>query len=113
MRIAFSILVAVSLVGCFASYSLGYRHGLRQSPLREERQGQVLYAIGMYRAAEATNWAKVQSFIDTQVVAFTRDYARRFGVPGGTNIFSKRFRDAMTIADRVEKKMVPVQASSE
>ncbi len=111
MRTAFVILITLCLLACLACYVVGYRAGVKQSPLREERQGQVLYALGMYQAAEATNWTKVQSFLDTQIVAFTRDYERRFGLPSGTNVFDRRFTDAKLIADRVEKKMVPVNAT--
>ena len=113
MRPPFVALIGVALIACLASYVMGYRAGIKQSPLREERQGQVIYALGMYKAAEATNWTKVQSFLDTQIVSFTRDYERRFGVPSGTNVFDKRFTDAKLIADRIEKQMVPVNATPE
>ena len=113
MRTALVILVAAVLLACFAGYVVGYRAGIKQSPLREERQGEVLYALGMYQAAEATNWTKVQSFIDIQIVAFTRDYERQFGVPSGTNVFDRRFKNAKLIADRIEKLMVPVNSTPE
>jgi hypothetical protein len=113
MRTAFVILVAVALLACLGCYVVGYRAGIEHSALRQERQGQVLYALSMYQAAEAANWTKVQSFLDTQIVAFTRDYERRFGVPSGTNVFDRRFMDAKLIADRVQKQMVPVNATSE
>ena len=113
MRIVFAIFVVSAFIACIACYFVGFRRGINESPLREERQGQVLYAVEMYHAVEVTNWGKLQSFVDTQIIAFTRDYERRFGVPSGTNIFAKRFADAKFIADQVEKKMVPVQATPE
>jgi hypothetical protein len=113
MRIAALIFVGSAVVACLACYVVGFRAGIKQSPLREERQGQVLYALAMYQAAEATNWTGVQGFLSTQIVAFTRDYERRFGLPSGTDVFARRFPDAKLIADRVEKQMVPVNATPE
>jgi hypothetical protein len=113
MRTAFVILITMALLACLACYIVGYRAGIKQSILREERQGQIIYALAMYQAAEATNWTKVKSFIDTQIVSFTRDYERPFGVPIGTNVFDRRFPDAKLIADRVEKQMVRVNAIPE
>jgi len=45
-----------------ACYVIGYRAGLQQSPLRKRAPGQVLYALGMYQAAEATNWSQDSEF---------------------------------------------------
>ena len=37
-------------------------------------------------------------------------HERHFGVPSGTNSFTKRFAEAKVIADRIEKQMVPVSS---
>jgi hypothetical protein len=76
--------------------------------LEEDQRGLVVLTLSGYKAAEATNWTKVQSLLSVEILGFTRDYERRFGVPTGTNIFVGRFAEAKVIADRVEAQMVPV-----
>jgi hypothetical protein len=100
----------IAVIACIIFYLVGYRNGSKESPLQEDRQGEVVFTLGAYKAAEATNWTKVQSFLSVEIVSFTRDYERRFGVPSGTNSFANRFAEAKTVADRVEAQMVPVSA---
>src|SRR6266567_9100851 len=111
MRIQPLILSVVGIIGCAVFYFLGYRSGTKRSLLEEDRRGLLVLTLGAYRAAEATNWTKVQSFLDVELLGFTHDYERHFGVPGGTNSFVKRFAEAKAIAGRVEKQMVPVESS--
>jgi hypothetical protein len=110
MRVAFILLFAVMLVACIICYLAGYRTGAEASPLRAEREGQIVYALGAHEALEATNMAKVRSFIDIELLSCTRDYEQRFGVPSRTNDFANRFADAKVIADKIENQMVPVSA---
>ena len=46
-----------------------------------------------------------------QVLALTRDYERRFGVPTGSNRFAQNFAEAKAIADRVEGQLVPLSSA--
>src|SRR5688572_22489617 len=106
MRTSHIILALAGLIGCVACYSVGFLAGTRESPLREEHQGNLLIALRTYQAAERTNWIKVQSTLGIQVLALTRDYERRFGVPKGTNRFVQHFAEAKALADRTESQLV-------
>jgi hypothetical protein len=107
-RLLFFALAAV--IACAVFYFVGYRNGSKESPLQEDRQGEVIMTLGAYNAAKATNWMKVQSFLSVEILSLTRDYERRFGIPRSTNNFANRFAEAKAIADRVEAQMVPVSA---
>src|SRR5438045_1860314 len=61
-------------------------------------------------SAQATNWTKVRSFINTELLGFTRDYERDFGVPNATDRFASRFARAKIVADQIEKGMVPLSS---
>ena len=100
----------VLLVACVLCYVVGYRSGSGQSPLREDREGELVYALGMYHAAETTNVTKLHSFLDIKILAYTRDYQRRFGVPPPTNRFGRDFAEAQILAARIEKRLVPIPA---
>lgn len=108
MRIRLCILVAVAVVSSVACYVIGYRSGIRQSRLEEEQRGLVIFSLAGYKAMEATNWSKIKSLLTVEILAFTRDYERRFGAPIGTNMFAMRFAEAKAISDREEKLMVPI-----
>ena len=105
-----TVIVTVLLIACVLCYVLGYHSGSKQSPLREDREGELVYALGMYHAAEATNLTKLHSFLDIKILSYTRDYERRFGVPPGTNSFAKYFAEAQILAGQIEKRLVPVSA---
>jgi hypothetical protein len=105
-----TIIVTVSLIACVLCYVLGYRSGSKQSPLRDDREGELVYALGMYRAAETTNLTKLHSFLDLKILAYIRDYERRFGVPPPTNRFGRDFAEAQALAAQIEKRLVPVSA---
>lgn len=109
MNIRSPFLALAAVIACIIFYFVGYRNGIKKSPLQEDRQGEVVFTLGAYKAAEATNWTKVQSFLSVELLSFTRDYERRFGVPNGTNTFARRFAEAKVIADRLETQMVPVR----
>lgn len=100
--------IAIVVLVVFACFIAGFRVGINKSPSRENLEGQIVFALTSYRALETTNVQKLHSCIDIQLVAYTREYERRFGVPNGTNAFDKRFAEAKEIADRVEKTLVPV-----
>jgi hypothetical protein len=110
MRIKLFILTVFAIIGCIVCYAIGFNSGVKQSHLetKNEQQTLVIVTLGGYKAAEATNWTKVQSLLSTELLAFTRDYEHRFGLSTGTNTFDRRFAEAKEIADRVEKQMVPV-----
>lgn len=105
-----AIIVMLLLVACIACYMLGYRSGSKQSPLREDREGELVYSLGMHHAAEATNLTKVHSFLNIKILAYTRDYERRFGVPSATNSFAKYFTEAQVLSSQIEKLLVPVSS---
>jgi hypothetical protein len=111
MRISYLIIAAIALVACVICYLVGFRAGTKQSPLSEGRQGDLVIALRTYQAAERTNWTKVQSTLGMQVLALTRDYERRFGVPTGTNRFVQYFAEAKAVADRVESQLVPLSSA--
>ena len=104
------VIIALALVVCVATYFVGYRAGTKKSLLEQDRRGLLVLTLGMYDAAEATNWTKVRSFIDTELLGFTRDYERQFGVPSGTDSFSSRFARAKIAADQIERRMVPLSS---
>ena len=108
MRIVYILLALAVLVACIGCYYAGYRSGAKLSPLREDREGQILYALGAYHALETTNLVKLHSFIDIQLLGNTRLYERQFGLPSGTNIVGRRLAEAKVIADQVEKQLVPL-----
>lgn len=108
MRAVVVLMLAAMLVACFSCYIAGYRAGAKVSPMRLEREGQILYSLGAYQALETTNSSKLHGFVDIELLSCTRDYERRFGIPDSTNTFGKRFADAKVIADQVEKQLVPV-----
>ena len=105
-----AIIITLLLVACIASYMLGHRSGSKQSPLREDREGELVYALGMYHAAETTNLTKLHSFLDIKILAYTRDYERRFGVPPPTNRFGRDFAEAQALAAQIERRLVPISA---
>jgi hypothetical protein len=109
MRNAYIFAVVVVLL-CAVCYALGYRSGIKQSRWEEDQRGLVVLTLGGYKAAKATNWSKVESLLTMEILGFTREYERRFGVPAGTNIFTTRFHEAKDIADHVEKELVPVSS---
>ena len=104
------VIIVIALVVCVAAYFVGYRAGTKKSLLEQDRRGLLVLTLGMYDAAEATNWTKVRSFIDTELLGFTRDYERHFGVPSGPDSFASRFARAKTAADQIEKRMVPLSS---
>ncbi|SRR5258706_16203981 len=105
------LIIVIALVVCVAFYFAGYRAGTKKSLLEQDRRGLLVLTLGMYDAAEATNWTKVRSFIDTELLGFARDYERHFGVPsGGTDQFPSRFSRARSIADQIERRMVPLRS---
>jgi hypothetical protein len=107
--IALSIFLSIfAIVACCICWKFGFRAGAANSNLQQLRQGDILIALRIYEAAENTNWAKVQSTIGMQVLALTRDYERRFGVPIVTNQFAQQFAEAQAAATRVEKQLVTV-----
>jgi hypothetical protein len=110
MRIKLFILTIIAIVGCLVCYAFGFKSGIKQSRLEEDQRGLVILTLSGYKEAEATNWIKVQSLLNVEILGFTREYERRFGVPTGTNSFVSRFAEAKTISDRVEKQMVPVES---
>ena len=64
-----------------------------------------------YRMAEATNWTKVHTAVGMQMLALTRDYERRFGIPSGTNSFAQRFPQIQTAVAQFERQLVPLSAA--
>ena len=104
----FSAVAITAMVVCFF---VGYRMGVQKSLLKEDREGLVAVTLGAYQAAEATNWTKVQSILSVELFGFTREYERHYGLPTGTNGFAKHFAEAKTIADQIEKRMVPVTSA--
>jgi hypothetical protein len=111
MRISHLIIAVIALMACVVCYLVGFRAGTKQSPLSEARQGDLVIALRTYQAAERTNWTKVQSTLGMQVLALTRDYERKFGVPTGTNRFVQYFAEAKAVADRVESQLVPLSSA--
>jgi hypothetical protein len=107
MRIAFIFSAVAAFAACVACYFAGVRSAAKYSPTRGERVAMITYAVEMYRAAEATNFTKLHSFLDTEILALTHDYETRFGVPTGPDKFSKDFQDAKVIADRLKKELIP------
>jgi hypothetical protein len=87
---------------------MGYRSGLKRSLLEEDRRGLLTLTLNGYKALESTNWSRVQSLLTIELVGFTRDYEKHFGIPSGTNSFAGRFAEAKAIADRLEKQLVPM-----
>ncbi len=104
------ILAVVAFAACVVCYSVGYYSGTKQSLLEEDRRGLLMLTLSGYQAAQATNWTKVQSLLDVELLGFTRDYERYFGIPSGTNSFAKRFAEAKIIADQLEKQAVPISS---
>ena len=104
------ISIVLLLVACIVCYAIGFHSGSTQSPLREDREGELVYALGMYHAAEATNLTKLHSFLDIKILAYTREYESRFGIPPATNSFGKHFAEARVLADLIEKQLVPVSS---
>lgn len=109
--IVVTVLIVACLIASLIAYVIGYRAGSNQSPLRADREGELVYALGMYRAAETTNLTKMKSFLDIKILAYTRDYERRFGVPPPTNRFGRDFAEAQALAAQIEKRLVPVYAN--
>jgi hypothetical protein len=105
-----AIIVTVLLIFCVLAYVVGYRSGSKRSPLREDLELDLVYAINMYRAAETTNLTKLHSFLDIKILAYTRDYERRFGVPPPANTFARDFAEAQALAAKIEQRLVPVSA---
>src|SRR5438445_2611321 len=105
-----NILIAVSaVIACvicyFVGQFVGYQSGTKASPLREDKEAQLGYAVALYQSAEATNWVRVQGGIGIQVLGLTRDYERRFGVPAPTNPFGERFARALAISLEIETNL--------
>ena len=110
MRMLLLILLAIVLILGAVCYELGYHSGVKRSRSEEDQRGLVVLTLVGYKQVEATNWPKVKSLLATEIVGFTRDYERRFGAPSGTNDFVLRFQEAKSLADRIEREMVPVSA---
>lgn len=110
MSIKIPILAMAVGIACIVCYLFGFRSGIKQSRHKEDQQGLVVLTLAGYKAAESNNWPKVKSLLRVELLGFTREYERRFGVPVGTNIYTKKFQEAKTIADRIEKEMVPVSS---
>lgn len=108
MRLLICVLATIAILVCAIFYFLGYRTGLKQSLLEEDRRGILTLTLDGYKALESTNWSKVHSLLSVEMVGFTRDYEKHFGVPSGTNRFAARFAEAKAIADRLEKQLVPM-----
>ena len=108
MRTFICSVVLLVVVVCVVCYEVGRHAGMKTSPSEEQQRGLVTLALAAYDAAEATNWIKVRSCLSIELVGFTHEYERRFGVPTGTNIFVQRFAVAKSVADRIQSQLVPV-----
>jgi hypothetical protein len=104
------VIIAIALGACVAAYFVGHRTGAKTSLLEKDRRGLLVITLGLYDAVEATNWTKVRSIVHTELLAFTRDYERHFGVPSGTDSFASRFARAKAAADQIERSMVPLSS---
>lgn len=110
MRLLLCMFAVMALLIGAIFYEFGYRSGMRRSPAEEDRRGLVVLTLSGYKFAETTNWPKVKSLLTTELYGFTREYERRFGAPTGTNDFVRRFEEAKSLADRIEKEIVPISA---
>src|SRR5579859_393050 len=111
MRRIPTITVAIAIIGCVICYCAGFNSGKKLSALKEEREGAINSALHAYWAAEATNWAKVHTFVDFTLLSATRDYEKLFGIPNGTNLFAGRFAEAKKAADQIERSLVPLESA--
>jgi hypothetical protein len=105
----FVLFLAALLVLCAGSYFIGFRAGTKQSLSEKERRGIIALTLATYDAAQATNWTKVKSFLEVELLGFTREYERRYGVPTNTNALPLFVR-AKSVADQIEKRMVPMSS---
>jgi hypothetical protein len=110
MKISHIVLIVCALAGFAVCYTVGFRAGAKLSPLQQHCEGDLLLAVAMYQSAQATNWTKVKSTLGMEVLQWTRDYQKRFGVPTGTNVFARHFPEAQAIADTVERTLVPMSS---
>ena len=110
MRLLLCIFAATAVLVGAIFYELGDHSGSKHSPAEENQRGLVVLTLSGYKSAEATNWPRVKSLLTTELYGFTREYERRFGAPTGTNDFVRRFQEAKSLADRIEKDMVPISA---
>jgi hypothetical protein len=110
MRFLLCIFAAIAILVGAIFYQIGYRSGAKRSPAEEDQRGLIVLTLSGYKSVEATNWPKVKSLITTELYGFTREYERRFGAPSGTNDFVRRFQEAKSMTDRIEKDMVPINA---
>jgi hypothetical protein len=110
MRLLLCTFAVIAVLVGAIFYELGYRSGVKRSPAEGDQRGLVVLTLSGYKFAEATNWPKVKSLLTTELYGITRDYERRFGAPSGTDDFAPRFQEAKSLADRIEKNMVPISA---
>jgi len=103
-------LVGIALIACVVCYLAGFRTGAQQSLAKNDRQGQIALLLHAYRAAEATNWARVHSALEMQLLGATRTYEREFGRETGTSRFAQVFTEARIIVDRTESKLAPLSS---
>ena len=111
MRISHLIIVVLGLLACIICYFFGFRAGTKESPLREAQQHRLSIALHTYQAAENTNWTKVYSDLSIVLLALTRTYEAKYGVPKGTNEFVQTFAEAKAAADEIEKHCVPLSSA--
>lgn len=111
MRVSHLILAVITPIACCFCWWFGYHTGTKESPARADKEGQLVLAYHAFRATQATNWPKVESALGMQVLALTRDYECRFGVPTGTNYFARRFGEIQAAASQFERQLVPLSAA--
>ena len=92
-----------SLVFCFW---IGFHEG--RKPVREKREVDIILALGVYQAVVATNWSRVHSFVDLELMALVREYESAWGVPTGTGKFAREFAQAKSAVDRIQTNLVPL-----
>jgi len=113
MRTSFVILIAAALLAFLACYVIGIAPAFSSRHYGKSAKDKCSTRSACIKAAEATNWSKIQSFVDTQIVGSREIMSAASELPSGTNVFDKRFTDAKLIADRVEKRMIRVNATPE
>jgi hypothetical protein len=81
---------------------------------REDRQKDAKFRLiadkAMFEATQRNDLQKVKSSLSIFLLSDVRDYERRFGVPSGTNRFTRDFVEAQAMANDIENRLVPISS---
>ena len=103
-------IIVLALALAVASYMLGWSNVSLRDHEQREAQGRLILDLSIYQDLERGDFQRAKEHMGMVILGQTRFYEYEFGVPTGTNTFSKKFSNAQVIASQIESTLVPISS---